>query len=78
MAVFIAANDAFLGNDLLPWLLLAFGGALAFGNIMALVRPPVRPEQDALSKAPVGRSVMMIVLGLIPAIWAIASLIKKK
>ncbi len=72
-----AANDAFLGNDLLPWLLLAFGAALAFGNFMALVRPPARQEEGAMGKAPIARSVMMIALGLVPAIWAAASLLKK-
>ena len=30
----------FLGEDLLGWLLLALGGAMAVGNLVALVRPP--------------------------------------
>jgi hypothetical protein len=30
----------FLGEDLLQWLLLALGGALFAGNLMAVVRPP--------------------------------------
>ena len=32
----------FGGPDLLVWLLLAFGGALFIGNVMALVRPPAK------------------------------------
>lgn len=32
----------FGGPDLLVWMLLAFGGALFVGNVMALVRPPAK------------------------------------
>lgn len=65
----------FLGNDLLPYLVLALGGALAFGNGMALVRPPRESKEDELARAPVGRSAVMIGIGLVAAIWALASLI---
>jgi len=67
----------FLGKDLLAWLVLALGGALLFGNVMAVVRPPEnkRSEED-LEKAPVGRSIGMAIVGLIAAVWALASLIK--
>ena len=34
----------FLGDDLLPWLVLALGGALLVGNVAALVRPPEQPR----------------------------------
>ena len=64
----------FLGNDLLAWLILALGGALFAGNLMALVKPPP-PQEGDLAKAPVGRSVLMGVIGLIAAVWALASLI---
>ena len=48
----------FLGKDLLAWLVLALGGALAFGNIMAVVRPPQnKRNEDDLERAPVARSV---------------------
>ena len=30
----------FLGEDLLAWLVLAIGAALAVGNALALIRPP--------------------------------------
>jgi hypothetical protein len=30
----------FLGDDLPAWLLLAFGGALTIGTVLALLRPP--------------------------------------
>jgi hypothetical protein len=65
----------FLGNDLLPFLVLALGGALAVGNGLALVRPPMEPKAGELTKAPMGRSLVMIAIGLLAAIWALASLI---
>jgi hypothetical protein len=65
----------FLGDDLLPYLVLALGAALVFGNGMALVRPPKEAKDDELARAPVGRSAVMIGIGLVAAIWALASLI---
>ena len=67
-------GELFLGDDLLAWILLALGGALACGNLLALVRPPEQPREGELSRAPVGRSVFMGVLGLIAAVWALATL----
>jgi hypothetical protein len=64
----------FLGDDLLAWLVLALGGALFVGNLMALVKPPP-PKEGDLAKAPVGRSVLMGLIGLIAAVWSLASLI---
>jgi hypothetical protein len=65
----------FLGEDLLAWLVLALGGALAAGSLMALVRPPDQPRDGDLASAPLGRSVVMIAVGAVAAIWALASLI---
>ncbi len=64
----------FLGENLLAWILLALGGALACGNLLAIVRPPRDPKDGELSRAPVGRSLFMGTLGLIAAIWALATL----
>ena len=64
----------FLGDDLLAYLVLALGGALFAGNLMALVKPPP-PKEGDLAKAPIARSVLMGVIGLIAAVWALASLI---
>jgi hypothetical protein len=64
----------FLGDDLLAWLVLALGGALFAGNLMALIKPPP-PKEGDLAKAPVGRSVLMGLIGLIAAVWSLASLI---
>ena len=68
------ADTLFLGNDLLAWLLLALGGAMAVGNGLALVRPPPKAQEGDLPRAPVGRSLVMLVIGLVAAIWALASL----
>ncbi len=65
----------FLGDDLLPYLVLALGAALVFGNGMALVRPPKQAKDGELARAPVGRSAVMIAIGLVAAIWALASLV---
>ena len=67
-------GQLFLGDNLLAWVLLALGGALACGNFMALVRPPRQHREGELTRAPVGRSVLMGMLGLIAAIWALATL----
>ena len=67
----------FLGEDLLPYLVLALGGALAVGNLLALVRPPESRREGDLERAPVGRSLVMGLVGLVAAIWAIASLVTK-
>jgi hypothetical protein len=66
----------FLGEDLLAWLVLALGAAMAAGNVVALVRPPDRPRDEGdLARAPVLRSVLFIAVGLVAGIWALASLV---
>ena len=67
--------DVLLGDDLLAWLVLALGGALFVGNLMALIKPPP-PKEGDLAKAPIGRSVLMGLIGLIAAVWSLASLLK--
>ncbi|MCU1371492.1 MAG: hypothetical protein JWO77_2686 [Ilumatobacteraceae bacterium] len=74
----LAASDsgAFLGDDLLPFLVLAMGGALLAGNLAAIIKPPTKHRgDDDLERAPVGRSIAMAVLGGIAAVWALASLL---
>lgn len=70
-----AETPLFLGDDILPWLVLAIGGALAVGNGLALVRPPRQAREGELARAPVGRSMVMLVIGVIAALWAVASLL---
>lgn len=74
--------EMFLGEDLIAWLLLALGGALCVGNLLALVRPPTPPEGsvEALTDAapprpPLFRSLFYATLGFVAAAWALATLI---
>ncbi len=71
------------------WLLLALGGALSIGNLLALINPKeqrrnIAPESKDkgesksikdLPSAPIFRSIFMIALGTGVAIWALASLL---
>lgn len=65
----------FLGEDLLMWLILALGAALFAGNVLAMIKPPPAPEEGDLPRAPIARSLFMAALGLIAAIWSLASLV---
>ena len=66
----------FLGEDLLAWLTLAFGAALFVGNLLAIVKPPANQLDDTnLERAPVMRSAIYSGIGLVAAVWALASLI---
>ena len=64
-----------LGDNLIVLLMLALGGALAVGNFMALVRPRNDIGEDELERPPLGRAIVMIVIGLVATIWALVSLI---
>jgi len=68
----LAADDGqlFLGRNFFPWMILAFGAAMVVGNVLALVRPPADGR-----RAPVGRVAAMIALGLVAAVWAVATLV---
>jgi hypothetical protein len=66
----------FLGEDLLAYLVLAFGGALFVGNLLAVVRPPdAQLDESNLERAPVIRSLLFSALGFVAALWALASLV---
>lgn len=65
----------FLGDDLLAWLLLALGGALLVGNVLAILRPPAQTEEGELAKAPLTRSLVMAGIGFVAALWALGSLV---
>jgi hypothetical protein len=64
-----------LGDDLLPWLTLAIGAALAVGTLLAVVRPRPDDEKGDLPRPPLGRSIVMIALGSTAAVWGLASLL---
>jgi hypothetical protein len=65
----------FLGEDLLAWLVLAIGGALAVGTTLALVRPRPDAKNGELVRPPLARSLLMIAVGTIAALWGLASLV---
>lgn len=66
----------FLGEDLLAWLVLAMGAALALGTLLALVRPRAETPEGELARPPLGRSVVMIAIGTVAALWGLASLLR--
>ena len=66
----------FLGEDLLAYLVLAIGGAMAAGSLLALVRPPASRNEGDLERAPLVRSLAFAGVGLLGALWALASLVK--
>lgn len=80
-----ADGTLFLGEDLLVYLVLAFGAALFVGNVAAILRPPPAArgreggDDDGGDgeplRAPLGRSLVMAGIGLVGAVWALASLV---
>ncbi|MFT5531748.1 MAG: hypothetical protein ACI91O_001778 [Candidatus Poriferisodalaceae bacterium] len=64
----------FLGRDLLPLMVLALGGAMLVGNVLALFKTREPQGENELEHAPFGRSARMALIGLIATIWAIATL----
>ena len=65
----------FLGDDLLPLLVLAFGGAMTVGSIMAVMRPPEAVRTGEREPAPLARSLVFAAVGAVAAVWAVASLL---
>jgi uncharacterized membrane protein YfcA len=80
-AVLGEEGQLLLGDDFLPWIILAFGAAMVAGNVLALVRPPTpKPgDEEQTGEEPTGppfaRAAIMIVVGLVAAVWGIASLL---
>jgi hypothetical protein len=63
------------GPDILAYLVLALGGAMAIGSILALVRPPEARREGDLEQAPLARSIAFAAVGVIAAVWALGSLL---
>jgi hypothetical protein len=63
------------GPDILAYLVLALGAAMAVGSVLALVRPPETRADGDLEQAPVARSVAFALVGVVAAVWALASLL---
>lgn len=64
-----------LGDDILPLLVLALGAAMALGSALALLRPPATRAEGELERPPVIRSAVMIAIGVVASVWALASLL---
>ncbi|WP_419551325.1 hypothetical protein [Candidatus Poriferisodalis sp.] len=65
----------FLGEDLIPYLVLALGGALFVGNVAAMARPRRAGEGGELVRAPARRAVPLALVGFVAAIWGLATLL---
>ena len=63
------------GPDLLAYLVLALGAAMAVGSLLAIVRPPDSRAEGDLEQAPLGRSLAFAAVGLLAAVWALGSLL---
>jgi hypothetical protein len=63
------------GPDLLAYLVLALGAAMAVGSILAIVRPPEARREGDLEEAPLVRSIAFAAVGVIAALWALGSLV---
>jgi len=48
---------------------------MAFGSILALVRPPEARKEGDLEQAPLVRSIAFAAVGLVAALWALGSLV---
>ena len=57
----------FLGEDILPLMVLAIAGAMVVGNVMAMVHPPEQAKEGELASAPRARTITFIVVGTIAA-----------
>ena len=70
-------------DEVLRELFIAIGAALFVGNLFALLRrrapasanPAEGDAGDALPRAPVGRTLVYMALGLLMAFWGLASLL---
>lgn len=72
----VFAQALFLGENLLPLLALAFGGALVVGPGLALIKPPEQRDDGDLVRPPLIRTLVFIALGLVMTVWALASLLE--
>jgi hypothetical protein len=66
-------------DEVLRELLVAMGAALFVGNLMALLRrrapASVADDGHALPRPPVGRTIAFMIMGLVIALWGLASLL---
>lgn len=61
-------------DELLPLLVLALGGAMLVGPLLALVRPRPEVRPGELERPPLARSLAFMAIGLVGVVWAVATL----
>ncbi|MDE0267668.1 MAG: hypothetical protein OXI96_01335 [Acidimicrobiaceae bacterium] len=66
----------FLGEDILAWMVLAIGGAMAAGNLAALLFPPRKKHNKKdLPRVPLVRCMLFVIIGAVSSVWAFVSLL---
>ncbi len=70
-------GEGLLGDDLLLFLVMAMGAALFLGNVLALIKPPPRPKEGELARAPKGRTLLMALIGFVALMWSLGSIVAK-
>ncbi|MFM7063004.1 MAG: hypothetical protein ACKO04_05885 [Actinomycetes bacterium] len=68
----VLGQQLFLGEDFFPWMMVALGGALVVGNLLAWFRPP--PAAGG-KKPPLSRTVVMSVIGAVTFVWGLISML---
>ena len=71
----VVGATPFLGEDLIPYLVLALGAALLVGNVAAMARPRRAGSDGETVRAPAWRAVPLALVGLVASIWALATLV---
>ena len=67
-----ADQQLFLGKDFFPWMMIAIGGALVVGNLLAWFRPPAAAQGK---KPPLSRAITMSVLGVVALAWGLVTIV---
>ena len=70
--LFGAEQQLFLGKDFFPWMMIAIGGALVVGNLLAWFRPPAAAQGK---KPPLSRTITMSALGLVALGWGLITIL---
>jgi len=65
----------FLGDNLLPLIVLALGAAMLVGPFLAIVRPRQEVKEGELERPPLARSLIFMAIGLVASVWAVATLV---
>ena len=67
-----ADQQLFLGKDFFPWMMIAIGGALVVGNLLAWFRPPAAAQGK---KPPLSRALTMSALGVVALGWGLITIL---